>query len=218
MEFVHTLRSSAFDGLSIEDHTEDLHGWMDGSFAAVITRKLQALDRHAPLLVVEVGSWKGLSCTTMADTIKHMGFTDFNIICVDTWLGAPEFWTWGLHDPSRGGSLNRINGFPSVFTTFAKNIKLRGHHDVVAPFPLSSQQALEVLMHYNIEADLIYVDASHEYQAVKDDIAGWWKILKKHGTLMGDDYMPGWSGVVRAVNEKGTPELDGVVWSFTKNT
>ena len=34
-----------------------------------------------------------------------------------TWLGAPEFWTWGLLDPRRGGSLNRVHGFPSVCYT-----------------------------------------------------------------------------------------------------
>lgn len=215
MEFINNLKSEAFDGLSIDGHNEDLHGWMDDAFSRVIRKKLEQRDRAEPLLVVEVGSWKGKSCVAMAETIKGMGFTNFNIICIDTWLGAPEFWTWGLNDPTRGGSLVRVNGYPSVFLTFTKNIKLKGHHDVVAPFPLSSQQALEVLKYYKLEPDLIYVDASHEYEAVKEDIKGWSSILKQNGTLMGDDYTEGWPGVFRAVNEFCTPEVDGVVWSLT---
>ena len=218
MEFVEHLKSAAFDNLSIDGHIEDLQGWMDNEFSWVIQKKLMTRDRAAPLLVVEVGSWKGLSCVTMAATIKSMGFTNFNIVCIDTWLGAPEFWTWGLNDPTRGESLNRVNGYPSVFLTFTKNIKRKGHHDVVAPFPISSQQALEIFKYYKLEPDLIYVDASHEYEAVTEDITGWWSILKQNGTLLGDDYSEAWPGVVRAVNEVGLPgEVRGVVWSFTKS-
>jgi hypothetical protein len=216
MDFVENLRSSAFDNLSIDGYVEDLHGWMDPNFENVIRMKLDGRDRAAPLLVVEVGSWKGRSCVVMATTMKNMGFTNFKIVCIDTWLGAPEFWTWGLTDATRGASLNRVNGYPSVFLTFTKNIKIRGHDDVVAPFPLSSQQAMEVFKYYKLEPDLIYVDASHEYEAVKEDLAGWGAILKQNGVLMGDDYTEGWPGVVKAVNELGTPELHGVVWSFTK--
>lgn len=214
--FIRNLKTAAFDNLSIDGHVEDLHGWMDDDFSHVIQKKFQGRDRDAPLLVVEVGSWKGKSCVAMAETIKGMGFTNFNIVCIDTWLGAPEFWTWGLDDPTRGGSLNRVNGFPSVFLTFTKNIKLKGHHDVVAPFPLSSQQALEVFKYYNLEPDLVYVDASHEYEAVKEDMIRWGGILKQNGILMGDDYNLAWPGVIRAVNEMGIPELHGAVWSFTK--
>jgi predicted O-methyltransferase YrrM len=216
MEFINNLKDSAFSKLDVYGYAPDLSGWMDPHFEVVIREKLAERDRSEPLLVIEVGSWKGLSTVTLASVLKSMGFTQFNIICIDTWLGAPEFWTWGLNDPTRGGSLNRIDGYPSVFRTFTKNVKTMGHSDVIAPFPISSQQALEVVKYYKLEADLIYVDASHEYEAVKDDIEWWWTVLKPGGILMGDDYRSNWPGVVRAVNEKGTPELRGVVWTFKK--
>jgi hypothetical protein len=216
MEFVERLRVSAFDNLSIEGHVEDLQGWIDPNFESVIKIKLDERDRLAPLLIVEVGSWKGKSCVAMAKIIKSMGFSNFRIVCIDTWLGSPEFWTWGLDDATRGISLNRVHGYPTVFYTFTKNIKSLGHDDVVAPFPLSSQQAVDVFKHYKLEPDIVYIDASHEYNAVKDDIQGWGSILKQNGTIFGDDYHP-WPGVNKAVNEFGTPELYGIVWSFTKN-
>jgi methylmalonyl-CoA mutase cobalamin-binding domain/chain len=166
-----SLRKSAFSELSITEYVPDTHGWMDSGFDRIITESLASRDRNLPLTIFEVGSWKGKSCITIADTVKKMGFTDVRIIAIDTWLGAPEFWTWGLNDPTRGLSLKIVNGYPSVFYTFTKNVKYFGHDDIVYPFPISSIQAAEVLTHYNIKADLIYIDASHEYEAVKADIA-----------------------------------------------
>ena len=83
-----------------------------------------------------------------------------------TWLGAPEFWTWGLLDRSRGGSLKPIHGFPTVYYTFLSNVHRAGVQDVIAPLPISSLQGAQVLAHYGCQADAIYIDGSHEYDAV----------------------------------------------------
>ena len=57
-------------------------------------------------------------------------------------------------------------------------------------------------------ADLIHIDAAHEYPDVKEDIALYWPLLAPGGILLGDDYIPGpgppgpgWPGVVQAVEE-----------------
>jgi Methyltransferase domain len=210
------LRKSAFTELTITEYVPDTHGWMDSGFSRIITESLASRDRTLPLTIFEVGSWKGKSCITIANTVKNMGFTDVRIIAVDTWLGAPEFWTWGLSDPTRGLSLKLMNGYPSVFYTFTKNVKYFGHDDIVYPFPISSIQAAEVLTHYDIKADLIYIDASHEYEPVKADIAAFWPLLNDGGIMIGDDYVPNWPGVVRAVNEFGKANIDGIVWKFMK--
>ena len=210
------LRNNAFSDLNITEYVPDTHGWMDSGFDRIVTESLTSRDRKLPLTIFEVGSWKGKSCITIADTVKKMGFTDVRIIAIDTWLGAPEFWTWGLNDPTRGLSLKLVNGYPSVFYTFTKNVKFFGHDDIVYPFPISSIQAAEVLTRYGIKADLIYVDASHEYEPVKADIAAFWPLLNDKGIMLGDDYMAGWDGVVKAVNEFGKADVNGVVWKFTK--
>lgn len=49
--------------------------------------------------------------------------------------------------------------------------------------------------------DIVYIDASHEYEYVKDDILAWRPKVKIGGFICGDDYHPGWPGVVEAVNE-----------------
>lgn len=214
--FINTLNKNAFDNIDITGYNPDMHGWMDPDFKNIIYSILNKKDKSEQLTIIEVGSWKGLSCITIANTVKNMGFQKVNIIAIDTWLGAPEFWTWGLNDPTRGESLKLTNGYPAVFNTFTKNVKYYGHNDIITPFPISSIQAVDVLKYYNITADMIYIDAAHEYKPVKEDINAYWEILKNGGSMIGDDYMDGWPGVKQAVNEFGTPTVKGVVWNFNK--
>lgn len=219
--FLQHLTRSAFDNLDISSHSIDLHGWMCETFAEMFRNGLLKKSKNDKIRIIEVGSWKGLSTVTMAQECKHMGYKNVDIIAVDTWLGAPEFWTWGLNDPTRRISLNAVNGYPSVFYTFTKNVKARGHHDMIRPFPISSVQGAEVLKHYNMKADIIYVDASHEYEAVLQDIEKYWDILDKGGMIFGDDYTKYWPGVIKAVDEFAEKNdlkttINGVVWSIQK--
>lgn len=210
------LRHNAFSKLDITNYSPDTHGWMDNEFENVVSNAINNRNRDDPLIIFEVGSWKGMSCITMANTVKKMGFKNVRILAIDTWLGAPEFWTWGLNDPTRGVSLNVSNGYPNVFYTFTKNIKYFGHDDIVSPFPISSIQAAEVLTYYGLKANLIYIDASHEYEPVKADINAFWALLEDGGNMIGDDYMSHWPGVIKAVNEFGKADITGVVWKFNK--
>lgn len=169
---------------------------------------------------VEVGSWKGLSTCTLGRILKTMpSFETPTVIAVDTWLGAPEFWTWGLYDESRGVALRHHLGYPTIFHTFCNNVLKEQLHDVIAPLPLSSTCAAHVLQHHGVSADVIYVDAAHEYESVMQDIRTYWKLLKPGGTMMGDDYCDDWPGVTTAVDEyfgRGNFELKGRVWSARK--
>jgi hypothetical protein len=49
--------------------------------------------------------------------------------------------------------------------------------------------------------DLIFIDASHFYKDVKEDILTWLPLLKTNGIIAGHDYDSNWMGVVKAVDE-----------------
>lgn len=51
------------------------------------------------------------------------------------------------------------------------------------------------------EADVIFLDASHDYASVKQDIDLWWPKVKQGGYLVMHDYNHKWPGVMRAVAE-----------------
>lgn len=204
--FTDYLKRCAYDNISVDDHVVDADGWIDGeNFLRVFENCIK--DVECPV-IIEVGTWKGLSALAMANKCKELG-KNFLIICIDTWLGAPEFWTTGLNDGQR--NLNPVNGYPTVFYTFTKNVKKFGFENNIVPFPISSIQGADVLRHYDITADVIYIDAAHEYAPVKADIEAYLKLLKPSGTIIGDDY--DWPGVKRAVNEL-CPQCpkEGRVW------
>lgn len=209
--FLNFLRSNAYNNLDVTTHNVDLQGWMDPEFETVF--KNHAIKYDRPIVILEIGSWKGLSTSTMARVCKENNI-NAKIIAIDTWLGAPEFWTTGLFDNTRGGSFNSVNGYPMVYFTFIKNIKKLGYDDIIIPLPLSSTCAVDVINYYKIKPDIIYIDAAHEYESVKQDIDMYRKLLNDNGMIFGDDYSKWWPGVIKAVDDCfENKTINGVVWS-----
>ena len=105
------------------------------------------------------------------------------VLCVDAWI-AP-MWAVGLTD------LECVaNEYPGVRVVHKRS------HEAAAEVPDRS-------------LDLVYIDASHEYESVAADIAAWLPKVRRGGWLAGHDYHEAVShgGVVRAVREAfGSPE------------
>ena len=51
------------------------------------------------------------------------------------------------------------------------------------------------------KVDLVYVDGSHEYEAVKFDSQVAFELVAKEGCIIWDDFLPSWPGVARALRE-----------------
>lgn len=62
--------------------------------------------------------------------------------------------------------------------------------------------------------DIVYLDASHDYDSVRDDIIHWTPKVKAGGFICGDDYISGWPGVIKAVDETliSVNHLGGQQW------
>lgn len=148
----------------------------------------ELIRERNPEVIVEVGSWRGESAITMGRLLAELGL-DGAIICVDTWLGSAEHW----NDPGAGGGLNPgIDGHPTVYRDFLANVKGAGLTETVIPFPISSEAGARYLGHVGIHPDLVYIDASHEYRTVLNDMEAYWEILAPGGTMFGHDIqMPG---------------------------
>src|SRR4029434_8614820 len=109
------------------------------------------------------------------------------VVCIDTWLGALEFWT-DQTDSERYVSLGLRHGYPTVYYQFLANVCHHGLQDRIIPFPQTSSIAALWFRYYGILADLIYLDASHEEEDVYHDVCHYWELLAGNGVLFGDDY------------------------------
>ena len=118
------------------------------------------------------------------------------IVCIDTWLGALEFWT-DHTDPERYQSLKLRHGYPTVYYQFLANVCHRGFQNRIIPFPQTASTAALWFRQAGIAADMVYVDASHEEEDVFQDLCNYWEVVKAGGLLFGDDYS--WDGVRLAV-------------------
>jgi predicted O-methyltransferase YrrM len=163
-----------------------LEGWMNQkAFTRLFNRSIKKND---DLVVIEVGSYKGLSTCHMAKRLKELGHCQSRIIAIDTWLGSPEHLETMQRDEF---------GIPVIYRHFINNVKRLKFDDVIYPFPISSVQGGHFLEQHKILADIIYIDAGHETESVALDAAIFWRLLRPGGTMIFDDYA--WPSVAAAI-------------------
>lgn len=86
IDFIDYLQNSAYIDLKktiMNDYNLDLQGWKSDNFELNFTNILNNTSNsfQEPLIICEIGTWKGLTATTMANIIKpnQNNFTPFTI-------------------------------------------------------------------------------------------------------------------------------------------
>jgi hypothetical protein len=102
------------------------------------------------------------------------------LYAVDHWLGSSE---------NQPGQLAWSPKLPFLYEQFLSNVIHEGLTDRIIPVRMSSIEASKFLT--GLIADLVYIDASHDYDSVYSDIAAWYPFVKGHGVICGDDYLDG---------------------------
>jgi hypothetical protein len=155
-------------------------GWMsfkEQTFLFDMAKKMKT--------VVELGSWKGKSTHALCSSKCP------SVTAIDTWKGSafePE-----AHAEAASGT---------VFETFKKNL---AGFDNLHIIESDINEAVNKFEDKSI--DMIFLDAGHTYEEVKNDIEKWKGKVKY--LFCGHDYCSGWPGVKQAVDEAfGAP--DGV--------
>lgn len=144
---------------------------------------------------VEIGCWKGRSACFLGVEILNSG-KEISLDCVDTWEGSEEH---------IGYEVLREDG---LYKEFIHNIEPIKH--IINPIRMTSLEAAKL---YEDESlDFVFLDASHKYKDVKEDMEAWYPKVKQGGIFAGHDY-PTWPEVVKAVDEFFNPP--GMI--FTSN-
>jgi predicted O-methyltransferase YrrM len=198
-----------YDGI-VPSGNKEIPGWNSNSEVF-----MKLIDEIRPSIIFEVGTWLGASAINMAHHAKSISL-DIKIYCVDTWLGAEEFWTTGKNDAER--NLKIKNGYPQIYFDFLSNVIEHGMQDIIVPIPNTSHIGSIILSHYRLMADLIYIDGSHEYVDVKNDIQDYIPLLNPGGIMFGDDMIT-WKDVGKAVEDSLGKDIEiyqNNFWIFRK--
>lgn len=177
---------------------QDAPGWCD--FAAVYERAVKQTPNGGRL--VEVGSFQGQSAILMARLIKRSG-KRLHFTCVDHFQGSQE------HHEDLELDCTDLRG------QFEANLERHGVAKDIQILPLASVEAAQTFADDSL--DFVFLDASHDEDAVREDIAAWLPKIKTGGVLAGHDFE--FFGVARAVTAMipGTQvELIGRSWWYRK--
>lgn len=176
---IHGEGVDIFAGFNLGE--ENLQGWAstDGSFTEII-------ETIKPKTIVEVGTWFGASAVNMAKLALYQGISkeELEIVCVDTFLGSVEHYTM----LSTFNSGNKLHGRPLVYDQFLSNIIHQNLTDVITPFPIDSGNGALALNDWKVQADLIYIDAAHDFEYVQIDFIRYANILRPGGYMLIDDW------------------------------
>ncbi len=171
------------------------HGWLQDATQEMLARTLTPDTR----LVVELGSWLGLSTRFIADRAPQA-----TVVAVDHWQGSPEH--------HRRPELAQLIG--SLYENFLASCWEYRHR--VIPLRMNTRDGLRELARHGIQPDVVFIDADHTYAAVKADIEQVRELFPE-ARVVGDDW--NWEGVRRAVTEVAEQqnvevEAHGVAWRF----
>jgi hypothetical protein len=75
-----------------------------------------------------------------------------------------------------------------LYEQFLSNVVRAGAQDRIVPLPQTTTIAGRLLGRIGVQAGLIDIDASNEYEDVLRDARIYWEILAPGGFLVGDDY------------------------------
>jgi SAM-dependent methyltransferase len=178
----------------------DIPGWFD--FQDVYS---MAVDEGASV-IVELGCWLGRSTRYLMDALSMYWVQggepgDYVVYCVDTWEGSGEdqhIEYMKDHD---------------IYAEFCENFESEIRRGELVVIKGDSAAAAERFK--DGECDFVFVDASHEYMNVKNDILSWWPKIARGGMMAGHDV--NWPGVEKAVLECfGPVEIRGISWIARK--
>jgi hypothetical protein len=133
--------------------------------------------------IVEIGCEWGDSTKTIAT--ENTGI----IYAVDMWADDMSWDNTGRY--SRGGMV--IGHRLEQFKNYVQGCNIE-------PMQMTSLEAAAIFAAKGVRFDMVFIDASHDYASVKEDILAWRPLLVAGGLLSGHDYTS-WAGVKKAVDE-----------------
>jgi predicted O-methyltransferase YrrM len=166
---------------------EKIPGWMFERDLEVLSYLASCVPDHGSML--EIGPFLGRSTSALVDSKKDTVSLDV----VDTFTGIP---TNKEYQDIQGDKdfFDRLRNVAQETGDWEQSFRICQESNIqkMNVFKTSSQ-SFEIRKQY----DLSFIDSEHDFVSVSADIK---KFINTTGILVGDDYVPRWPDVARAVN------------------
>lgn len=194
----------------MEHYYSTIQGWFN--FPEFYTE----VAKHLPdrgFRFAEVGVWKGQSLAYLAVELVNLG-KQGDILAVDTFKGSAE------HQRGERDYDPIVDAKHGLQKEFCKNMALgnfAAHGIRIVPWAATSLDTARVIADETMDG--VFIDASHDWQAVVADCEAWWPKIKSGGWLCGHDV--NWDDVkmgLSVFNKAGhlRIESDRVCWMVAK--
>ena len=156
--------------------------------------------------VVEIGSHRGKSICCMGTGCIEAGNYNARLFAIDLWTSTTKTFQ---HYHSQ-----------ETWEIFNKQVAQMGLTDMVRPIMKSS---LLASMKRKKPIHLLFIDANHAYEHVREDYLVWHKFIPEGGRIAFHDYKTRFKGVTRVIDEIVIPSNYwqdfrhyGRIWSATR--
>lgn len=181
----------------------NIPGWNLPDIIRYLETKMRSMPEDA--VILEVGAFFGRTSHALA----HSKPETAKLITIDPWMtySLDHFASNNLRlhdgnctdealaiiDQHTDKIVNCIHGddFFNMWKLFVGEVK---NHEAIRDYSPIRDREWPML-------DFIYHDAAHDEKGVYDDLCFWFPKLKKHGSLVIDDYAPDFPGLCSAVDK-----------------
>jgi MMP 1-O-methyltransferase len=191
-----------------------IDGWLTDKEADALFELTRWRTPQRDAVVVELGSWLGKSSILLAAGMRHK--QNARLFCVDP-FGSDE--NPACQEQHYAPLISKMRR--SLEQAFQRNIGRCGFSHMVHA---KKGYSFEVIRSWVEPIDVLFIDASHGYEAVHRDVLEWAQFLKIGGTIALHDVSPNWPGPSRVMSEDLQPpyfedleQADSLTWAVKRS-
>ena len=143
---------------------DKIFGWFNEGHQMTYDFFVENSSENKEMNILEIGCFLGRSSMYIAEKIK-LSNKPIKLHCVDYFMIRDK---WPKNKVQRQDLINKF-GY-DLLPQFNNHIKSLDVENIVIPYQMSSNEALDYFINNNFKFDYIFIDGGHDYDIVKNDI------------------------------------------------